>query len=374
MIAAGCALTPPEPSQSATAPTAAAGSPSVPAATPPVDAAAALVVDPVGTDGKGQVTATFSQPAAGRPVELQRQTGETWETVATQQQDASGAARFAAPSGVDTYRAVADAFTVNGKQVTPVATAPVAAKEQYHTFFSDDFTGKKLNSKVWSPRMTDAFLPSRVCSASTPKMLSLKDGNLLVGVRKADAKRTAVAKAAAIKLGAPASNPCPHGAYDNGHVSTQDKLSFTYGVVAVRMKMPALVGEHGAAWLQSYEAAGGELDFLESFGLGKGIQYKIHVRDAAGKVISSGGYIRSIPAVKTAAWWDQYHIGSLEWTKDEYIFRVDGQEVFRTSKGVSSTQKYLILSLLTSDWELPSLGAGKLPSWMAVDWVRIYQR
>jgi hypothetical protein len=41
---------------------------------------------------------------------------------------------------------------------------------------------------------------------------------------------------------------------------------------------------------------------------------------------------------------------------------------------VSRRPQFLILSLLSSDWELPQLDRTSLPADMKVDWVRVWQR
>ena len=63
---------------------------------------------------------------------------------------------------------------------------------------------------------------------------------------------------------------------------------------------------------------------------------------------------------------------SVEWTPEEYVFRIDGEETLRTSDGVADRKAFVILSLLTSNWELkrlPDSGSGS----MSVDWVRVWQ-
>jgi hypothetical protein len=65
---------------------------------------------------------------------------------------------------------------------------------------------------------------------------------------------------------------------------------------------------------------------------------------------------------------------TLQWTPRSYEFRVDGRPHWHTTEGVSGVEEYLILSLLTSDYELPRLDRSKLPSRMYVDWVRVWQR
>jgi beta-glucanase (GH16 family) len=65
---------------------------------------------------------------------------------------------------------------------------------------------------------------------------------------------------------------------------------------------------------------------------------------------------------------------SVEWTPTAYIFRVDGVETYRQTKNISGAPEYLVLSLLSSDWELPDLDTSKLPVDMKVDWVRVWQQ
>ena len=69
-----------------------------------------------------------------------------------------------------------------------------------------------------------------------------------------------------------------------------------------------------------------------------------------------------------------YHVFSVEWSPEGYVFRIDGDTTYRTDKAVSARTQFLILSLLSSDWELPELDRSLLPATMSVDWVRVWQR
>ena len=61
-------------------------------------------------------------------------------------------------------------------------------------------------------------------------------------------------------------------------------------------------------------------------------------------------------ASRSDAWWRNYHVFSVEWTPTEYVFRISGHEVWRTDQGISHDPEFLILSMLSSDFELPALG------------------
>ena len=77
---------------------------------------------------------------------------------------------------------------------------------------------------------------------------------------------------------------------------------------------------------------------------------------------------------KSDAWWKRYHVFSVEWTPQVYIFRIDGKESWRTTAGISGVKQFPILSLLSSDYELDDLGGDKrLPQRMYVDWVQFWE-
>jgi hypothetical protein len=66
-----------------------------------------------------------------------------------------------------------------------------------------------------------------------------------------------------------------------------------------------------------------------------------------------------------------YHVYSVEWTPTAYVFRTDGVVTFQTARPhLWKGPEYPVLSLLTSDWEVPAYTAGTP---MQVDWVRVWQ-
>jgi beta-glucanase (GH16 family) len=122
---------------------------------------------------------------------------------------------------------------------------------------------------------------------------------------------------------------------------------------------------------------GAEIDVAEYFGDGRadgGLSSYVHYNGADGELSSSGGNQpkarRIIGEGKSPA--DGWHVYSVEWSPDGYVFRLDGVPTLRTSKPhVASAPEIMVLSLLTSDWELPNLKSTR--SIMQVDWVRVWQ-
>jgi beta-glucanase (GH16 family) len=69
---------------------------------------------------------------------------------------------------------------------------------------------------------------------------------------------------------------------------------------------------------------------------------------------------------------DGYHTFGLEWTKDVYVFYVDGQETWRSTSAVSQRNEYLILSTELTGWGGdPALG--NFPDEVIFDYVRVYK-
>ena len=179
--------------------------------------------------------------------------------------------------------------------------------------------------------------------------------------------------------------------YLNGQVSTQHvPHAFTRGTFAARIKFPRQRGQHGGFWMQPVRSrylpgrparSGAEIDVVEFFGKGypegglASFLYNYGIERGTKKI--GGVWPRATRMLgRRDAWWKSYHVFSLEWTERSYTFSVDGRVHWRTGRGVSGIDEYLILSMLTSDWEL--LQAKRLGirprGTMKVDWVRVWQR
>jgi beta-glucanase (GH16 family) len=303
-----------------------------------------------------------------------RRTG-SWEPVGHAQQDATGWAWFARPDlgRPQWYRA-----TVVGPEGRPVSSRPARALP-WRTVFRDEFDGTTLDEARWAPRAVGVYNPegSRQCSKSDPSAVSVANGTLRLEARR-DPER----------LGEKCITPADgtHPFYLNGHVGTEGILEFRRGVAAARVRFQRARGQHGAFWLQrgghpvvpgDPGRSGAEIDVAEYFGEGYpggGLASFVYYVDEQGETRKVGG-IRpraSSDLPPGDDWWRRYHVFSVEWTEEGYLFRVDGREMFRTRRGVSNVDQFLVLSLLTSDWELAQLDPGSLPSTMNVDWVRVW--
>lgn len=125
---------------------------------------------------------------------------------------------------------------------------------------------------------------------------------------------------------------------------------------------------------------GTEIDIAEFFGRGTprgGLASYVYSYPRPNTVVKSGRVLSSASRAlrgRSDTWWSRYHVFSVRWTSTGLIFRIDGVETWRHTRHVSRRPQYLILSLLSSDWELPRLDRSTLPTSMKVDWVRVWQR
>lgn len=327
------------------------------------------------------VTARFTPAQKGGVVLLEQRQGSRWQVVSSASQDGSGTADFtdvAPPRGqAAVYRATA--LRPNGDRGV---TTNAMSSNRWTLAFGDQFDGSTLDTSKWDYRAVGVYNPegSRICSKSDPRAVAVSGGTMELKAML-DPER----------IGQPCQTP-KNGTLDyylNGHVSTEGKFDFTHGVAAARLKFPRSRGQHGSFWMQKAAGAasipgdpaksGAEIDVVEYFGdsyPGGGLASFLYYLNRANESEKVGGVwpkvTRQLPPGD--AWWRSYHVFSVEWTPKKYIFRVDGREMFHSKKGVSGVKQFLVLSLLTSDWELPKIEKKSLPSTMNVDWVRVWQR
>jgi hypothetical protein len=339
--------------------------------------------DPASSDeATGAVAATVEPADEGRQAVLEVSTGGSWEEQATAEQDAHGRVEFLLPadglSAGTSYRV----SSPGGDGLDAATSATLAGDAWGDATFGDEFDGKELSAD-WGNR-GEAYNPDglRACSLASGDAVEVSGGtvglSVLIDPARTDEKCTAKnAKGEVI------------GTFDyrlNGHIMTNGHF-FRFGVLAARIKFQELQGQHASLWMQpaisesstDSRTGGAEIDVIEWFGDGVkngGLASFIYMltEDGPKKV---GGWIEDPDqylASQDDSWFDDYHVFSVEWTPEEYIFRIDGQETWRTDQGVSHQPEYPILSLLSSDYELANLGkVSDLPQTMQVDWLKFWE-
>jgi beta-glucanase (GH16 family) len=282
-----------------------------------------------------------------------------WTRAGSTRQGADGTAYLFGVAGAHVYLA-----TTAARFHAPAVTTG-AATDTYTQRFADEFSGSTLNTSLWSYR--EGRAPSRTRSKNDRRAVSVGGGTVRLQVLKDPA--------------------APRTRYLNGQISTEGHYALTYGVASARVRFQVGRGQHGSFWMQSptygshpgrADLSGAEIDVAEFFGRGYpqgGLASFNYYVDRHRKNVKTGGvWARAgslIPARDT--WWNSYHVFSVKWTPSSYTFYIDGRVLFSTNRGISKVDEYLVLSLLTSDWELPRLDRRSLPSTMSVDWVKAWQ-
>jgi beta-glucanase (GH16 family) len=249
--------------------------------------------------------------------------------------------------------------------VDPQTTAP------WRLRFDEEFDASALDTDVWDYRQQGEHAPDRGRghAASSRKAVRVADG---------------VATLSSIV------DPEKPGYYLNGHISTEKSYLFRRGIASARVKFQRSRGQHGAFLVQApgepYRSRGpaqngAEIDVAEFYGEGYphgGLSHFVHFLKGHGNQdwARVGGLLgrSDLTMPEGQTWWNRYHVFSVEWTRDTYVFRIDGKATYRTSRGTSDRDEFLVLSMLNSDWELPDLDRSTLPQSMQVDWVRVWQR
>lgn len=169
----------------------------------------------------------------------------------------------------------------------------------------------------------------------------------------------------------------------NTQLATERNYTYQYGTLAARVKVQSSVGMHSAVWSQPLQqvvagdaAKGIEADVMEYFGDSRGADTGVasfqHVLRSDGTLEKIGGTFPESAKMKgDVPFSANYHVFSLEWTPQAYIFRVDGREYHRSTRDISHTPQYVLLSNLTSSYELVDLE--NFGDVAAVDWVQVWK-
>lgn len=318
------------------------------------------------TSAKNTVVARFAPARRGRPVLFHTRTADgRWVPAGrTTRQSADGTAYFFGAAGTRVFRA-----TTAARFGAPAATSR-ATTNAWAATFTDEFSGTALDPDKWSLRTGKA--PSRTRSTNDSRSVSVAGGTLRLQVR--------------LDPAAPNTTPA-NTRYLNGQVSTSGKYEFTYGVASARVRFSPARGQHGSFWLQSPHygrypgnpgSSGTEIDVAEFFGRGYpqgGLATYIYYLDRNRQNVKIGRVWARAAALapRGDTWWNSYHVFSVKWGPRGYTFYVDGRVLNGTNRAISRTNQFLILSLLTSDWELRDLQRRSLPTTMTVDWAKVWQ-
>lgn len=173
--------------------------------------------------------------------------------------------------------------------------------------------------------------------------------------------------------------------YSVGAVRTYNKFQQLYGRYEIRCELPRQQGWWVAFWMMQGNVGstanagidGSEVDIMEAFGWTDRINHAIHW-DGYGTAHKTVGPTKSavIPGIRTG-----YHVYSMDWYPDKYVFFIDGKEVWRTiGGGVCNQPGYIKVTgeISTESWAINNYWANDpakatYPDSFKVDYVRVYE-
>lgn len=167
------------------------------------------------------------------------------------------------------------------------------------------------------------------------------------------------------------------------------KFAFTHGKVEVRAKMPKGKGTWPAIWMLNtnidedgayWDNKGygtvkwpkcGEIDIMEHWG-----KNQDYVSSALHTASSFGDDVKNIGGRTVKGVSDEFHIYSLEWTKEKMVFKVDGIKHYEYNPALKNkdtwpfdSDYYFILNIAIE----PDIDPSFTESAMMVDYIRVYQ-
>lgn len=162
--------------------------------------------------------------------------------------------------------------------------------------------------------------------------------------------------------------------FTSGAVRTLGKFEHAFGYYVARCQMPTQPGHWPAFWMMAPGVGkvgdggrdGTEIDIVEMPWRDGRLTMNLHW-DGYGKDHRSAGTNVTLSAVTQG-----FHTYGLWWSPTQYVFYVDGKEVWRTSAGgVSQVPEYLKLTEEIGDWA-GDIRKATLPDLFLVDYVRVY--
>lgn len=165
--------------------------------------------------------------------------------------------------------------------------------------------------------------------------------------------------------------PTSDSNYTSGVLNTAHLFSQRFGVFEARMSVPVEAGLWPIWWLRHIDGWPPAINIFN-------LQANPTEAPSVGYWWTSEGINQNESASLPPLDWTQFHVFGAEWTQDEVVFYLDGEETARHQKGVQEIPDALYLTFNLSvgdgtDAPLPD-ETTSWPAVMNIDWVRVFER
>ncbi|MDD3927780.1 MAG: glycoside hydrolase family 16 protein [bacterium] len=158
------------------------------------------------------------------------------------------------------------------------------------------------------------------------------------------------------------------------------KSMHKYGYYEIRCKLPTQPGWWAAFWLQSPTIgatldpaeSGVEVDIMENFTRDGIVLHNNHWNGYSSDHASAQSGPRKLEDTP-----DGFHVFGLDWSRNGYVYYIDGKESWRVNEPVSHREQFILVStecMGYRDGDSPSAELKKavLPDYFIVDYVRVF--
>ena len=233
-------------------------------------------------------------------------------------------------------------------QTNQTATLPPPG---YTLAWADEFNDGRLDTNQWVFR-TD----SKMWSTQLPKNVSIRDGKLMLAVKKEDSGDKHYTGAGIIS-----------------------KQAFKYGYYESRFKVPPGAGWHTSFWTMKHDGKGGtgptasaqELDVCENDSVHQN-SYGVNVHKWNPQPhVAMGG-----KSVKTPNLSGDFHVYGCEFTPEKVKYYFDGKlvQTVDVSKFKHSEQNIWLTTIASNLGGTKAVDDAKLPAVAEYDYVRFYEK
>ncbi|MCX6222860.1 MAG: family 16 glycosylhydrolase [Bacteroidia bacterium] len=237
----------------------------------------------------------------------------------------------------------------------------------YTLTWSDEFSGSTLDLNTWEQEIGNGSggwgNNELEYYTNSPKNCFLSNGNLIIEARK---------------------EAIGGFNYSSTRMKTQDKKTFKFGRIDIRVKLPVGKGIWPALWMLGSNItsvgwpACGEMDIMELIGTYPSRVYStMHWKSASGAHASKGLNYN----LTSGDFSQQFHVFSMVWTQDlikNYVddvlfLTVSSADVGASNYPFNANQFFIFNVAVGGDWPGPPDASTPFPQRMFVDYVRVFQ-